>query len=78
MDVSCELGDPSRKEGIDEAQWAALDKQNRKKNQETHRVEKWFEIWDVLFPGRERPKSPCEYTALFRVGGVVGLTGRRA
>jgi len=58
MDVSCELGDPSRKEGIDEAQWAALDKQNRKKNQETHRVEKWFEIWDVLFPGRERPKSP--------------------
>jgi hypothetical protein len=63
MDVSCELGDPSRKEGIDEAQWAALDKQNRKKNQETHRVEKWFEIWDVLFPGRERPKSPCEYTS---------------
>ncbi|KAK0613942.1 hypothetical protein B0T14DRAFT_386515, partial [Immersiella caudata] len=58
MNVSCELGDPSRKEGIDEAQWAALDKQNRKKNQETHRVEKWFEIWDVLFPGKERPKSP--------------------
>jgi len=67
MDVSCELGDPSRKEGIDEAQWAALDKQNRKKNQETHRVEKWFEIWDVLFPGRERPKSPCEHTT---VGGT--------
>jgi hypothetical protein len=58
MDVSCKLGDPSKKEGIDEAQWAALDKQNRKKNQETHRVEKWFEIWDVLFPGKERPKSP--------------------
>lgn len=57
-DVSCELGDPSRKEGIDEAQWAALDKQNRKKNQETHRVEKWFEIWDVLFPSKPRPKSP--------------------
>ncbi|KAK3343495.1 hypothetical protein B0T25DRAFT_554469 [Lasiosphaeria hispida] len=58
MNVSCELGDPSKKEGIDEAQWAALDKQNRRKNQETHRVEKWFEIWDVLFPGVVRPESP--------------------
>ncbi|KAK1754759.1 hypothetical protein QBC47DRAFT_384864 [Echria macrotheca] len=58
MASSCELGDPTKKEGIDEAQWAALDKQNRKKNQETHRVEKWFEIWDVLFPDVPRPKSP--------------------
>ncbi|KAK0705658.1 hypothetical protein B0H67DRAFT_388929 [Lasiosphaeris hirsuta] len=60
MDKSCELGDSSKKEGIDEAQWAALDKQNRRKNQETHRVEKWFEIWDVLFPAVTRPKSPCK------------------
>ncbi|KAK3370971.1 hypothetical protein B0T24DRAFT_512290, partial [Lasiosphaeria ovina] len=59
MDVSCpKLEDSSKKEGISEAQWAALDKQNRKKNQEIHRVEKWFEIWDVVFPGVERPKSP--------------------
>lgn len=57
---SCGLGDPSKKEGIDEAQWATLDKQNRKKNQEAHRVEKWFEIWEVLFPDAERPKSPCK------------------
>jgi len=57
---SCELGDPSRKEGIDEAQWATLDKQNRKKNQEAHRVEKWFEIWEVLFPDVQRPNSPCK------------------
>ena len=62
MNVACELGDPSKKEGIDEAQWAALDKQNRKKNQETHRVEKWFEIWDVLFPSVIRPKSPCTFS----------------
>ncbi|KAK4455241.1 hypothetical protein QBC34DRAFT_288253 [Podospora aff. communis PSN243] len=54
----CELGDPSFKRGIDESQWAALDKQNRKKNQELHRVEKWYEIWDVLFPGKERPATP--------------------
>ncbi len=59
--IPCDLGDPSKKEGIDEAQWATLDKQNRKKSQEAHRVEKWFEIWGVLFPGIARPSSPCEY-----------------
>ncbi|KAK4209755.1 POZ-AT hook-and zinc finger-containing protein 1 [Rhypophila decipiens] len=58
--VSCERGDVSDKEGIDEFQWAILDKQSRKKNQEAHRVEKWYEIWDVLFPeaGVERPENP--------------------
>ncbi|KAK3315542.1 hypothetical protein B0H66DRAFT_536408 [Apodospora peruviana] len=60
MDVSCERGDPSMKEGIDETQWAVLDKQSRKKNQEAHRLEKWYEIWEVLFPepGVERPENP--------------------
>jgi hypothetical protein len=56
----CELRAPSLKEGVDEAQWAKLDRQNRKRNQEVHRVAKWFEIWDVLFPGMRPPKSPCE------------------
>jgi len=56
----CDRRDPSGKEGIDEVQWAALEKQNRKKNQENHKVEKWFEIWDVLFPGANRPKTPCK------------------
>jgi len=74
MDVACELGDPSRKEGIDEAQWAALDKQNRKKSQEAHRVEKWFEIWDVLFPGRPRPKSPCKLHRTSKVDGKIAHT----
>ncbi|KAK0634409.1 hypothetical protein B0T17DRAFT_611427 [Bombardia bombarda] len=58
MDISCERGDPANKEGIDEAQWAALERQNRKKNQEIHRLEKWNEIWDVLFPGVKRPENP--------------------
>jgi hypothetical protein len=22
--------------------------------------EKWYEIWDVLFPGTQRPKDPCK------------------
>ncbi|KAK0736541.1 hypothetical protein B0T21DRAFT_289014 [Apiosordaria backusii] len=57
-EVPCPLRDASLKEGVDEVQWAMLDKQNRKKNQEVHRVEKWFEIWDVLFPEVARPESP--------------------
>ena len=52
-------GDPSLKEGINEAQWASLEKQNRKKNQEVHKAEKWFEIWDILFPEVVRPETPC-------------------
>ncbi|GAB1312695.1 POZ-, AT hook-, and zinc finger-containing protein 1 [Madurella fahalii] len=57
-EVPCALRDATLKEGVDEAQWAKLEKQNRKKNQEVHRVEKWFEMWDVLFPGVAHPKSP--------------------
>ena len=22
--------------------------------------EKWYEIWEVLFPGMQRPENPCE------------------
>ncbi|KAK3304744.1 uncharacterized protein B0T15DRAFT_495185 [Chaetomium strumarium] len=65
----CELRDASLKEGIDEAQWAKLEKQNRKRNQEVHRVEKWFEMWDVLFPGSARPDNPW-HEAPARFGGI--------
>ena len=58
------LRDASLKEGVDEAQWAKLDRQNRKRNQEIHKVEKWFEIWDVLFPGVKRPTTPCELSSI--------------
>ncbi|KAJ4415917.1 hypothetical protein N0V85_002498 [Neurospora sp. IMI 360204] len=58
LNDACDLGDPSQKEGIDAVQWAALERQNRKKNQEAHKLEKWFEIWDVLFPGANRPETP--------------------
>lgn len=54
----CPLRDSSLKEGVDDVQWAMLDRQSRRKNQELHRVEKWFEIWDVLFPDVQRPESP--------------------
>jgi len=57
---SCEIGDGSLMEGISEAQWAQLEKQNRKKNQEKHKVDKWFDIWRVIFPSREPPDTPCK------------------
>ncbi|KAK3984316.1 hypothetical protein QBC44DRAFT_277572, partial [Cladorrhinum sp. PSN332] len=66
-ETPCPLRDASLKEGVDEVQWAMLDKQNRRKNAEAHRVEKWFEIWDVLFRGVPRPDSPWhEIPALLR------------
>ncbi|KAK4235546.1 POZ-AT hook-and zinc finger-containing protein 1 [Achaetomium macrosporum] len=65
----CELRDASLKEGVDEAQWAKLEKQNRRRNQEVHRVEKWFEMWDILFPGSARPDNPW-HEAPARFGGM--------
>ena len=49
------------KEGISDAQWARLDKKkSAKKDQAIHRVEKYWEIWDVLFPQVPRPSNPCK------------------
>ena len=61
-EASCPRGDPSLKEGISDAQWASLDAQSRRtnKSQESHRTEKWVEIWVILFPGKEAP-TPCKY-----------------
>ncbi|KAL8420494.1 hypothetical protein RB594_003328 [Gaeumannomyces avenae] len=55
---SCQIGDAALREGINNVQWALLDKQNRKKPQETHKLEKWFEIWEILFPNNDKPKTP--------------------
>lgn len=60
----CELKSASLKEGISDSQWAQLEKKkSTKKDQETSTVEKWYEIWAILFPdvGEEsRPKTPCK------------------
>jgi hypothetical protein len=32
-------------------------------DREKHDVEKWFGIWDILFPGVARPEHPCEWEA---------------
>ncbi|KAH9209158.1 hypothetical protein DL95DRAFT_477768 [Leptodontidium sp. 2 PMI_412] len=56
---SCKLREPKLKEGISDAQWAKLDKKKSvKKDQASHRVEKYWEIWDILFPGVSRPSNP--------------------
>ncbi|TLD12804.1 uncharacterized protein PgNI_04463 [Pyricularia grisea] len=57
-DEPCQKGDPNLREGISTTQWASLDRQNRKKPQEAHKLEKWFEIWTILFPGKEKPTTP--------------------
>ena len=69
-EVSCPRGDPSLKEGVSDAQWAALDAQNRKtnRNQGSHRTEKWTDIWRVLFPGEAAP-TPCKYMDLNQHNG---------
>ena len=59
-DVPCERADLSQREGVSDAQWAALEKQKPEGNQEVQRRERWFEIWDILFPGITRPLTPCK------------------
>lgn len=54
----CERGDASLKEGISDAQWASLDR--KKKNQAATNIEKWIEIWKILFPGKPAPQTPCK------------------
>lgn len=31
-----------------------------------HRPERWFRIWEVLFPGISRPNDPCKLLKLYR------------
>jgi len=57
----CQLKPAALKEGISEAQWANLEKKKSiKKQQATSRVEKWMEIWDIIFPGIQKPDTPCK------------------
>ncbi len=36
-------------------------KTSAKKNKATSRIDKCWEMWDILFPGDARPKTPCKY-----------------
>src|SRR4051812_46155528 len=60
LPVPCDLNSSGTKEGISDFQWAILDKKRSKKNiQGLSSVDKWNEIWSVLFPGVSHPQTPC-------------------
>uniref|UniRef100_L2FHX6 C2H2-type domain-containing protein n=1 Tax=Colletotrichum fructicola (strain Nara gc5) TaxID=1213859 RepID=L2FHX6_COLFN len=45
---------PPERDGINEDQWLELGEMPRNSNEDA----KWYEMWDILFPGRTRPASP--------------------
>jgi hypothetical protein len=51
----CQAKSPSLKEGIDDGQWEKMYHLKEKKD-----YEKWFEIWEILYPGVDPPLNPCE------------------
>ncbi|KUJ19001.1 uncharacterized protein LY89DRAFT_509611 [Mollisia scopiformis] len=57
----CEKQSSTLKEGIDDGQWDRIKeivkKSTRKGRQE---FEKWYDIWEVLFPGITPPATPCK------------------
>jgi len=57
------------KEGISEAQWASLDR--KKKNQGSSNIEKWNEIWAILFPEIACPKTPCKHVSFIHMAAML-------
>jgi hypothetical protein len=58
------------KEGIDNSQWKKIEdvlKVQRVRKGATssprppHDIQKWFEIWKILFPDAREPESPCRF-----------------
>jgi hypothetical protein len=53
------------KEGIDDAQWAKIEHLLKSKrglsaqDKMKHDMDKWFEIWKLLFPDVSPPSHPC-------------------
>lgn len=70
--VSCQLKPETEivKEGISDLQWENLTKQANKKSKGSscplpkNTVEKWNEIWAVLFPDLQGPPNPCKLILL--------------
>jgi hypothetical protein len=57
------------KEGIDDGQWEMIEEVLGKRGKspsekERHDIEKWFEIWAILFPGTPSPELPCKLLGL--------------
>lgn len=67
LDEICLKGSPSMKEGISDAQWVNLieEKQCRKGKAAAAQtpksdVDKWKDIWGILFPQLPVPLTPCK------------------
>lgn len=50
----CEIGTKSLLEGVTKEQWEKL---NKSSSRNVSLELQWFNMWDILFPGQERPRS---------------------
>ncbi|RYP41614.1 hypothetical protein DL768_010461 [Monosporascus sp. mg162] len=58
LEDACKRGNPELKQGITAEQWAHLKGGSGKKRPKVSPVERWWEIWDIIFPGKQRPDHP--------------------
>ena len=57
----CHMGLPSLKEGIDNEQWEKIDDVLGKIGQKhISDFDRWYTIWDILFPGIAPRSNPCK------------------
>ncbi|KAI1209320.1 uncharacterized protein F4807DRAFT_428002 [Annulohypoxylon truncatum] len=54
----CSLGSLEMNTGISMEQWTLLDRSGGKKRQKASEVEKWFNIWETIYPGITHPPHP--------------------
>ncbi|KAH8656116.1 hypothetical protein BGZ60DRAFT_417808 [Tricladium varicosporioides] len=60
----CSKNLPALKEGIDDGQWAKIESIIKAKKgislaeKRKHDIEKWFDIWRIIFPGVSPPSNP--------------------
>ncbi|KAI1803019.1 hypothetical protein F4811DRAFT_526768 [Daldinia bambusicola] len=54
----CAVGSAEGNSGINMEQWTLLDRSGGRKRQKISEVEKWFNIWDTIYPGKTRPPHP--------------------
>jgi hypothetical protein len=59
--AGCDIGFSSLKEGIDDDQWEKIDNVLCKKGQKhISDFDRWYTIWDILFPDVKAPSNPCK------------------
>ncbi|KAI2782535.1 hypothetical protein F4815DRAFT_425668 [Daldinia loculata] len=54
----CAVGNSESNSGINMEQWTLLDRSGGKKRKKISEVEKWFNIWETIYPGIPRPTHP--------------------